>query len=427
MSLVAFALRRSGWFALLLLAPIARANTYMVDVAGTGQFTDIQPAIVASQPGDVLLVAAGTYGGFTLDKGLTVIGYGVVRVSGSVHVVNIAAGERAALVRMRPNDVSVSGCFGTVLLEELTALHALVVSQSNDVRAARVAVDASVGPNSHSGADGAALDNARLELVDSTVLADWGFDAGSPGYPNVGGTGGTGIVAGPSVRLHSVLSQVGGNYGGNGNAYPLMGGDGGNGLRLSTPCEVFLAGPGAHVSGGQPGIATYFVYDCQYDGRGGCAIAGAGIVQHSGTLILGGFTDQSIHCGLGLPPPGYYEPSFCGPTELPAVPVDPSLKLTGLVTAGGTVTLTVNGEPGAIAVIRIGRNPIVVQTAGVDIEQLTGANRMVTLGPIPASGSIARNVVVPASWLPGNMMFCQADVTGTGGLKRTNSVPLIDR
>lgn len=46
----------------------ALANSVIVDASGgSGSFTDIQPAIDASQPGDVLLVLAGSYLPFTLE------------------------------------------------------------------------------------------------------------------------------------------------------------------------------------------------------------------------------------------------------------------------------------------------------------------------------------------------------------------------
>src|SRR5207244_1540255 len=59
MSASRFALRAAAFAALVLLAPSLRANTYIVDSGGGGQFTDIQSAITAAQPGDVVLVHLG--------------------------------------------------------------------------------------------------------------------------------------------------------------------------------------------------------------------------------------------------------------------------------------------------------------------------------------------------------------------------------
>src|SRR5438046_7344710 len=96
------AFRPAAFAALVLLAPSLRANTYIVDSGGGGQFTDIQSAITAAQPGDVVLVhlgsTGGSYPGFTLDKGLVIIGYGGVNVHGFVQITSIPANQRAALV-----------------------------------------------------------------------------------------------------------------------------------------------------------------------------------------------------------------------------------------------------------------------------------------------------------------------------------------
>jgi hypothetical protein len=414
------ALRRShpGIAVLLaLLAPALRANTYTVDASGGAQFTDIQSAIAAAQPGDVLLVAGGTYPGFTLDKGIAIIGYNTVNVTGTAQVVNVQAPDRAALLRMRPMDVSVSGCSGAVLLEELLFLHSLSVTQSNDVRAARVTVYAYVGP--HTGADAITIDHARLEFVDSAADADQGVAAGSPGFPTAGGTGGSGLFAGPSVRVHGVRSHVSGGLGGDAGASPLLGGNGGAGMTLTGPSEILLFGVQSNVRGGFPGTASYPPFTCSHDGTGGCAIVGVGTVRHSDGTILGG----PAHCSAT----GQLEPAFCGPTDVPLVPIGPHMYLSGSPAPGNAFTLVVYGEPGAAVVLHIGRNPILAPTPGVDVEQLTGYVRNLSLGTIPASGFVAHGFVLHANLPLGLFCVTQAEVIGSGGLQRTNSVPIILR
>ena len=78
--------------AVLLLVPAALANTYTVDAAGGGNFSDIQTAILASQPGDVLLVQPGTYSAFALDRGLTIIGYGNCGITGALSIAGLPSG-----------------------------------------------------------------------------------------------------------------------------------------------------------------------------------------------------------------------------------------------------------------------------------------------------------------------------------------------
>src|SRR5262245_50043518 len=89
--------------ALLVLAPLSPAqNVFVVAPApGPGIFaTEIQPAVDASASGDIVLVRAGTYAGFTVDgKGITVVAdtNAAVDVSGEVVVRNVAAGASVVL------------------------------------------------------------------------------------------------------------------------------------------------------------------------------------------------------------------------------------------------------------------------------------------------------------------------------------------
>jgi hypothetical protein len=202
------------------------------------------------------------------------------------------------------------------------------------------------------------------------------------------------------------------------------GGDGGPALSLASPCEVFLVGPTATVYGGLGGYAYYNQgFECWADGAGACGVVGAGDVHDdAGSTIAGGYTNQQFHC-VG----GYTMPGFCGPNELPIAPIDPSLRIAGTMSAGAMITFTVYGEPGASAVLHLGRNLILVPTPGVDIERLAPANRVIPLGIIPASGSVTRNIVLPASFTAGLTFVAQAEVTGSNGLRRTNSTPIVVR
>src|SRR4030095_11548979 len=87
----------------LLLASAASAQSVFVvaPVPGPGVFsTDIQPAINAAADGDLVLVEAGTYSGFTIDgKGVSVVadaGASVV-ANGLVFVTHVAVSQRSLL------------------------------------------------------------------------------------------------------------------------------------------------------------------------------------------------------------------------------------------------------------------------------------------------------------------------------------------
>lgn len=59
-----------------VLPATARADVWVVDKSGGGDFTQVQPAVDAAQPGDSVLVRPGLYSAFTLTKPLYVIGSG---------------------------------------------------------------------------------------------------------------------------------------------------------------------------------------------------------------------------------------------------------------------------------------------------------------------------------------------------------------
>lgn len=125
-------MRRPFLFLVLFAGPLAATavaqKTWIVDANGGGQFLAIQPAIDAAQPGDVVLVRAGTYDSFIVGKGIAVVGGpGVAltpssRTSGSVSVHAVPAGQRAAIreIGMSGATVSVDGCGGHVHLEGIS-------------------------------------------------------------------------------------------------------------------------------------------------------------------------------------------------------------------------------------------------------------------------------------------------------------------
>jgi pectin methylesterase-like acyl-CoA thioesterase len=92
--------------ALLLAAGASAQSVFVVaPVAGPGVFsTDIQPAVDAAANGDLVLVKAGTYSGFTIDaKGVSVIAdAGAAAVAnGLVFVSNVSASQRVLLSTSR--------------------------------------------------------------------------------------------------------------------------------------------------------------------------------------------------------------------------------------------------------------------------------------------------------------------------------------
>lgn len=66
--------RASSVLGLLVGSGAGMAATIVVDPSGAGQFTDLQAAIDAAAPGDVLRIIGGAYPPITIDKPLTLVG-----------------------------------------------------------------------------------------------------------------------------------------------------------------------------------------------------------------------------------------------------------------------------------------------------------------------------------------------------------------
>src|SRR5688572_32926121 len=101
-----------GAIAVAALAPAALAHTWIVDQAGGpgSHFTDIPPAIAAASPGDVLIIRAGLYSSYTLDKGLTLLGESVATTkakytTGGTWIQNLPAGQLAIVAHLNHDGV----------------------------------------------------------------------------------------------------------------------------------------------------------------------------------------------------------------------------------------------------------------------------------------------------------------------------------
>lgn len=94
------AIRAAGAACVILSGAFAQ-QTFVVDSSGGGQFTEVPPAIAAAAPGDTILVRAGNYGSFLVDKGVRLLADPGVLVDdvfgGTVSVSNVPLGQSAVV------------------------------------------------------------------------------------------------------------------------------------------------------------------------------------------------------------------------------------------------------------------------------------------------------------------------------------------
>ncbi|MEM7204056.1 MAG: hypothetical protein AAF628_27590 [Planctomycetota bacterium] len=200
----------------LLVAAAPAQETHIVGPGG--QFSEIDPAIDAAQPGDIILVRARSYDNFTVDKpvrllgdpGATIAGPGFHALGPAFTVRDIPAGE-VAIIRgldmptsggLVASSATVINCAGLVHLENM------LMSDSSSFRAtdcAQVTV--------HECALGyATVDNSVVAFTDSSALGILGLAEGAPALDILSGrvviaggsyTGGAGFFGsgGPAIRV----------------------------------------------------------------------------------------------------------------------------------------------------------------------------------------------------------------------------------
>ncbi len=423
----------------LLLPRLALATVWTVSPpGGGGQFNDIQSAVNAASPGDTVLVVAGTYSPFVLDKALRVLGVdpGLVTVSVTapggifppppppavVQVTGIPAGGFALLAGMRieilttyptyaaclgppsgwPSSaaVSVEGCAAPVVLSNLQLapghfFHGLTANLSTAVLLDHVSV-AAVHPVSGTsgGFDtgvcvraGIKASATNLSLNDSSVLAV----VGSPALQLQGSS--------QSLVARTSLPGADGIDVGCGCCW-WRGIDGGHGLLAANGATVRVAaGSPVTIRGGDGGYGFGgpgpFGFCCPAGGGGHAVISSAGTVLLAPgiTLLpgLAGLGSSSASCpafpGQSINGSGV----FTAPAPLPSLGVSPALS-----SPGGTITLEVRGAPMSAFALGASGTPGFLPIPGSGPLLLDPAALvLVASGTLDATGTASISAAVP--------------------------------
>ncbi len=269
-------LARGGWMvacALFLVTGVVRSQgVRIVEAPGLGSLPDIQSAVDAAADGDTLLVAPGSYAGFVIDgKQLSVLATveGAVFVDGTLEI-RKANGKLATLVagldvtgdRVGPTSepgVLVEDCKGAVRL------------QSCVFRGGRGSVD-SFGNFGDGGVGAIVTNSSRVALLDCELRGGEGYGIEEGNYYPPGGDGGLGLsTAGSAVALYDclVLGGGGGNAG-------IFAGDGGGGCHV---LDFGIFASGCSFTGGGGGFAWDFIDAYGGDGGDGLEVSTYGQAQ----------------------------------------------------------------------------------------------------------------------------------------------------
>ncbi|MFY9345216.1 MAG: hypothetical protein WAT39_22190 [Planctomycetota bacterium] len=258
------------------LASFGPAQT--VHLVGSGGFPQIQNAINAANPGDVVVVQAGTYNAFTLNKDLTltaapaaivdinVLPWGsnvsVFRPPGQAKVVGMRFRHPIigpAQTRVLSGTVHFADCLFESSPWSLPALAALVV-QNAQVALQRCDVLGGGAQSTTSGGTGAGGHGMTVSFG-TVAAADCTFRGGAIHW-DFSGSGGHAIVASAAdVHLANCLAVGGGND-------PLISyHPTGNGMHIASTSRIWLA-------------------DCQVAGGNGHTTAGGAALVNLGTTAV---------------------------------------------------------------------------------------------------------------------------------------------
>ena len=369
--------------ALLLAAGASAQSVFVVaPVPGPGVFsTDIQPAIDAAASGDLVLVEAGSYSGFTIDgKGVSVVADagGAVVTNGLVTVSHVSVSQRVLLQGLTVHGDNSSSAIitqdaqGPIWIESCTVTGGtgngpgLVAVTINSCPSVVIQRSVMTGGNGTSigtttmGGPALHVANAGVAVADCQCL-------GGNGAQPVTGGGGSG---GPGLRVLTGFVFA------SGTAF-----QGGIGAAPAAP--QFLGGPGG------PGINTQAPVTTLQ-----CTLVGGQGTPDGAPTVVNGAGSVAILAGVA----GHFA-------------------ITSPVREGQALTITAGGAPGSIAWFLFSASPapVVLLLPFQGALALPASSSMFALGPIPGGGTLSTPPIVvpnlPAA-LQSVTIWCQSFFSG---------------
>ncbi len=405
----------------------ALAGVIVVDAAGGGDFTQIQPAINAALDNDTILVKPGNYSGtLYVDRPVTVIGDegALPIVTGDCEVGLLSSGEVATLARLKvQNDAGpglvVALLSGSVRVVECEFIGSNGTMNPGNLPASGAAVGSGVG---------AVSDN--VAFVGCTIRGGNGVSV--LGCAGNGWSGGAfGLAANGRVALYECVVE-----GGRGGTGGVSGGGGGPAIFSfsydDTPSFLFAARSNLH--GGVGGDTECAGSGCPGNGASGFHATSTFLGNPPQPEPIGWVFDLMV--GGGAPGqavngPGSSEcnPANPGPQYSGVLPFEFSVASIGfsipaIAREGDFVTATFTGPPGARVYVNDRLTTTfeaVASWRGVLLAPFApdGApTREIKWGVIPASGELKRTYHVPQlpPGVEAQTRFLQAYRIGANGI-----------
>lgn len=405
------------------------ADVLVVDAAGGGDFTAIQPAVDASVDGDTILVKSGSYAGFTIDgKGVVVAeDTGAnVQIQSTIVVRNLPLAGRVVLggLKVRAPTTSSATSFGLHAQNNAGAirLHACDIAGGDG---ANGAPNCSTILDASPGSVGMQLESSPN--VAFTECYAWGGKGGNQGcaISETPGAGGD-AVACQSSRVVAYMSEFFAGDAGSGGDGPASGGDA---VRLDAGSGAFVAG--SLVLGGRGSNPTLDRPACGPAGNGGAGLRWLG--TPSFLWRLGGV----FNGGAGGSTPGCSNQGVQGPAALGAGSpftfiVSPlALQVQSVAREGQTIAITFVGDPGdRVGLIESDDTAFLGVAAWrgfLVVDDSAGPKRSIKFGAIPPSGTMTRSFHVPMlpSGVESSVRYLQAYRTAVSGTTLGSFVPLV--
>ncbi len=411
-------------FALALASsPLLAEGARIVNAPDLPPFTNLQEAVDAATDGDTILVAQGSYEGFTIDnKALSIVAVPIysVNIHGTVRILNLTAERSVLLSNLKVTGLSHPGVSDPALIVQSSLGHVRV--QGCKLVGAAGWYTHVNGPFVVGGTGSSLKASSRVAFTHCTISGGAGSGDINCDSGCTGGAGGTGVLMDTSTAAFYECSIRGG-AGGDGN----WGGDGRDGCRLQ---GSWMFAAGSDFLGGEGGDGHCLVsIGTAGDGGAGLFLEANARAEWFDDSYLGGAGGIGWFCGTQ----GQFGPAKDGPGTLTRHPGTlRDLEAYALAFDNSTLAVIVHGTPGDQVWMQAGIAPAFqYQPSLPGVHLLQSGHVIHPAQVIPSSGSLWVELHVPDLTAgPERILYVQCvgrDVLGFPWLSSPLHVLALDR